>query len=151
MSISGPSISGPTSGQDGVLPFEPGHQHELRVHGVAGSTPDSLLGLQAQPAAPAAPGGITVWRAPQVPESLRAWSWSSLTSGHWYQAFYLLLLPFMIANLAGWMLPSQLLSRARTFAVYRAAMRAAALALTLNAVLLVTWILIDYLGYQCGA
>jgi hypothetical protein len=104
MSITGPSISGPTSGQDDVLPFEPGQEHELRVHGVAGSTPESMLGLQAQPAAPAAPGGITVWRAPQVPESLRAWSWSSLTSGHWYQAFYLLLLPFMIANLAGWML-----------------------------------------------
>jgi hypothetical protein len=48
------------------------------------------------------------------------------------------------------MLPPRLLQRPRTFAVYRAAMRWAALAVTLNAVLFLTWIPIDYLGYQCG-
>jgi hypothetical protein len=103
--------------------FGPGTYHELRVHGVAGTTPESMLGLQAQlggaddrnggidvrrPFSPRGttpqPGDISVWRTPEVDATLRAWSWSSLTSGHWYQAFYLLLLPFMIANLAGWML-----------------------------------------------
>lgn len=97
-------------------PLGPGAYHELRVHGVAGSPPEGMLGLRARftgaDVAPTrsdghvatAPGDISVWRPPDVAPHLRAWSWGSLTSGRWYQAFYLLLLPFMIANLAGWML-----------------------------------------------
>ncbi|WP_232668715.1 hypothetical protein [Pseudonocardia sp. TRM90224] len=97
-------------------PFGPGEYHEMRVHGVAGSSAESMLGLQARLGAvdvvrPATgcgeqpqPGDISVWHAPTTDPVLRAWSWGSLTSGHWYQAFYVLLLPFMIANLAGWML-----------------------------------------------
>ncbi|GAA4542878.1 hypothetical protein [Pseudonocardia xishanensis] len=96
--------------------------HELRVHGVAGASPESMLqqtAVEDEPGAEhdcgcpadrdahprAEPGAdeITVWRAPRRDPRLRAWSWGSLTSGKWYQAFYLLLLPFMIANLAGWM------------------------------------------------
>ncbi|NMH97882.1 hypothetical protein [Pseudonocardia acidicola] len=96
-----------------MRPLGPGRYHEMRVHGVAGTAPEAMLGLSARLVA-AAPQGrcgparplpdITVWRPPRVPRSLRAWSWSSLTSGRWYQAFYVLLLPFMLANLAGWML-----------------------------------------------
>ncbi|MEJ3653412.1 hypothetical protein WEH80_10545 [Actinomycetes bacterium KLBMP 9759] len=97
-------------------PFGPGDYHEMRVHGVAGSSAESMLGLQARLGAvdvrrPSTgcgdqpqPGDISVWHAPTTDPTLRAWSWGSLTSGHWYQAFYVLLLPFMIANLAGWML-----------------------------------------------
>ncbi len=111
-------------------PLGGGPYHELRVHGVAGTSPESMLGMQARLCASdvrgdldsaigagdaaqpgdcgpvAQPGDITVWRAPHLRRHLRAWSWSSLTSGHWYQAFYLVLLPFMIANVAGWMLLS---------------------------------------------
>lgn len=115
----------------GLPPLSPGVDHELRVHGVAGTTPDSMLGLAAvlqatgvggrdggdAPArqrgtvgadtpciADPAPGDVSVWEPPAVDPALRAYSWSSLTSGHWYQAFYLVLLPFMLANLAGWMI-----------------------------------------------
>lgn len=96
--------------------------HELRVHGVAGTPPEAMLQLGAvwvdgpggDPGAgrpwdvgvsprPSTVDQITLWRAPRRDGRVRAWSWSSLTSGRWYQAFYLLLLPFMIANLAGWM------------------------------------------------
>src|SRR3954447_22128531 len=111
-------------------PLGPGEYHELRVHGVAGTSAESMLGLAARlqatgtgpaaevrgdgsgardlPVAPdcavqPAPGDVSVWEPPEVDPRLRAFSWSSPTSGHWYQAGYLLLLPFMIANLAGWM------------------------------------------------
>jgi hypothetical protein len=92
--------------------------HELRVHGVAGTPPEAMLqlgavwidGPEGDPGdagplpQPTGADQITFWRAPRRDERVRAWSWGSLTSGKWYQALYLLLLPFMIANLAGWML-----------------------------------------------
>ena len=124
---------------------------EVRVHGVGGTQPQSML----NDLAPRQVGGDSIagfYRGSDAEgRHVEAYSWGGLTSRSGTRVLWLLLLPFLLANLAGWMLPSQLLSRARTFAVYRAAMRAAALALTLNAVLLVTWILIDYIGYQCGA
>jgi hypothetical protein len=118
-------------GPEPLPPLTPGDDHELRVHGVAGSTPESMLGVAARlqatgvagkdgadPLVPSrgaigadtaciadpAPGDVSVWEPPEVDPALRAFSWSSLTSGHWYQAFYLVLLPFMLANLAGWMI-----------------------------------------------
>src|SRR5690606_13310653 len=60
------------------------------------------------------------------------------------------LLPFTLANMAGWMCPADLARRPVLFRVFRTAARWAALAVTLNLVLLVTWIFVDYLGYQCG-
>jgi hypothetical protein len=83
---------------------------ELRVHGVAGGSPASLLQLAPrQVHRPATEGDAEIieWRQPDPPPHLRAWSWGSLTSGRWYHAFYLLLLPFMLANLAGWMVVTE--------------------------------------------
>jgi hypothetical protein len=126
---SGSTVDPATSG--GLPPLSPGDDHELRVHGVAGTSPESMLGLAARLhatgvagtgggdkpdvrrgesgaetpcVADPAPGDVSVWEPPEVDARLRAYSWSSLTSGHWYQAFYLVLLPFMLANLAGWMI-----------------------------------------------
>jgi hypothetical protein len=83
-----------------LRPLEPGEFHELRVLGVAGSSPESMLGLQArlggldveraasECGVEPKPGDISVWCPPHVEPELRAWSWGSLTSGRWYQAFY---------------------------------------------------------------
>ncbi len=76
---------------------------ELRIHGVSGTSAVELL--QARPVnadddpstdltRPAATGGWT-----------RAFRWASLTSGDPRSATWILLLPYMLANLAGWALP----------------------------------------------
>lgn len=84
---------------------------ELRVHGVAGTPPEAMLQLvppvrvdRPGDTGTDADGAISEWRRPPERPELRAWSWGSLTSGRWYQAFYVVLLPFMLANIAGWAL-----------------------------------------------
>ena len=43
-----------------------------------------------------------MWRAPHAREKLRAFDWGSLTSGRPSQALWLLLVPYVFANVAGW-------------------------------------------------
>ncbi|HST66959.1 MAG TPA: hypothetical protein VLM05_17390, partial [Mycobacteriales bacterium] len=58
----------------------------------------------------------------------------------------LLLLPFLLANLAGWMCSP----RARRSALHRWAVRVGALALTLNGLVVVAMGTVDVVAYQCG-
>jgi hypothetical protein len=136
----------------GLVPPEPHSDGvtEIRLHGVGGASPQSLLGEHPLQQV----GGDAIAGFYRRPDGegrhIEAYSWGGLTSRSGSRVLWLLLLPFLLANLAGWMFPPRLLRRPRTFAVYRAAVRWAALAVTLNAVLFLTWIPIDYLGYQCG-
>lgn len=84
---------------------------ELRVHGVAGTPPESTLGLVARPIDPPAdPCGrptdakVQTYGSPDLGHSVQAFSWRSLTSGSAKTALWILLLPFMLANVAGWAL-----------------------------------------------
>ena len=80
-----------------------GHYHELRVHGAAATPPEAMLRVPQE-----TPGGSTaharVLQRPLDHPEWRAYCWSSLTSGTWHTALWLLLVPFMLANVAGWML-----------------------------------------------
>ena len=76
---------------------------ELRIHGVSGTSAVDLLQARPVPAdddpetdltMPADTGGWT-----------RAFRWASLTSGEPASASWILLLPYMLANLSGWALP----------------------------------------------
>jgi hypothetical protein len=136
------------------------HDHvELRVHGVAGGTPASLLQLaprQVDRPATAGEGDAEIieWCQPDPPPHLRAWSWGSLTSGRWYHAFYLLLLPFMLANLAGWMVvtepgePQDDRARPVRFRATVLAVRTVGLAVTVLFVLWAQLIVADLAAYQ---
>ncbi|MDJ0342877.1 hypothetical protein QMK19_24040 [Streptomyces sp. H10-C2] len=80
-----------------------------------------------------------------VPE---AYTWCNLTSGNGSRAMWLLLLPFMVANLAHWMRPPT--GRAGLNRAYDVLVRLIALTLTLALVAAVCEVAMDLVGWQCA-
>ncbi|KUN77982.1 hypothetical protein [Streptomyces griseoruber] len=140
---------------------------ELLVHGVGGATPEKMLNDprtvritgdetaavyrragDADADAPAAdanaPSGDHHGRP--VPE---AYVWSNLTSGNGTRALWLLLLPFMVVNLAHWMRPA---AREGTRAVrlYGLLVRLAGLSLTVLLVAAACEVALDLTAWQCA-
>uniref|UniRef100_UPI004040352F hypothetical protein n=1 Tax=Streptomyces sp. SS7 TaxID=3108485 RepID=UPI004040352F len=140
---------------------------ELLVHGVGGATPEKMLNdprtvritgdetaavyrraEDADADAPAAdanaPSGGPDGRP--VPE---AYVWSNLTSGNGTRALWLLLLPFMVVNLAHWMRPA---AREGTRAVrlYGLLVRLAGLSLTVLLVAAACEVALDLTAWQCA-
>lgn len=76
---------------------------ELRIHGVSGTSAVDLLEARPVPADDdpgtdlTAPADTGAWT--------RAFRWASLTSGDPKSASWILLLPYMLANVAGWAIP----------------------------------------------
>ncbi|MFJ9683339.1 hypothetical protein ACIRP2_35635 [Streptomyces sp. NPDC101194] len=93
--------------------------------------------------------------AEQHPERYRdrpvaeAYCWSNLTSGNGSRALWLLLLPFMVVNLAHWMRPT---ARARTRAVrlYGVVVRLVALSLTVLLTAAACEVALDLTAWQCA-
>jgi hypothetical protein len=123
---------------------------ELRVHGVGGTTPGALLGdlapLQVAGDSVAGFYRTTDVSAGGVGRHVEAYSWGGLTSRSGTRVLWLLLLPFLLANLAGWMCSP----RARRSWLHRWAVRLGGLGLTLNGLVVVAMGTVDVLGYQCG-
>ncbi|MEV0132013.1 hypothetical protein AB0H83_26555 [Dactylosporangium sp. NPDC050688] len=128
---------------------------ELRVHGVTGTPAEDVLDRpllrrvagdtdagffrpRAEYGAVTGPGGV----------ALEAYRWGNLTAGAAARALWLLLLPFMFANVAIWLRPD-VGTRAR--AVIRALTRVFALTLTASFVLSFVEISMDLVGWQCAA
>ena len=89
----------PISLPDGVV--------ELRIHGVSGTPPESLLKATPIRVAGSPKSGFYRTRAGESSEGLiEAYSWGGLTSGSRASALWLLLLPFALVNVGGWMLPT---------------------------------------------
>ncbi|MFJ7589099.1 hypothetical protein ACIQZO_17310 [Streptomyces sp. NPDC097617] len=136
---------------------------ELLVHGVAGAAPGELLG---DPRTVRVTGDSTaaVFRRTEdadaedhperyagrpVPE---AYCWSRLTSGNGARALWLLLLPFMVANLAHWARPA---TRAadpapRAVRTYGVLVRVLALSLTVLLIAAACEVALDLLAWQCA-
>ncbi|MET9905344.1 hypothetical protein ABZZ74_00765 [Streptomyces sp. NPDC006476] len=133
---------------------------ELRVHGVGGTSPESELG---HPAVLRVAGDRQagfyrrVWdsrRGTDDPPGFRreGYSWGGLTSGDNKRALWLLLLPFMLLNMAFYMDPGHSAERRRRSVEARiVAQRLLALSLTGTAVLAATSVSMDLVGWQCGA
>ncbi|MCB5180179.1 hypothetical protein [Streptomyces antimicrobicus] len=133
---------------------------ELHVHGVAGASPEDLLD---DPRTVRVTGDATaaVFRraadadAEAHPERHRdrpvpeAYCWSRLTSGNGTRALWLLLLPFMVANLAHWARPAAPGSP-RTARAYGVLVRVVALTLTVLLVAAAGEVSLDLIAWQCA-
>ncbi|MGH8872783.1 MAG: hypothetical protein ACRDWS_12480 [Acidimicrobiia bacterium] len=80
--------------------------NELRVHGVSGTPPRDML--YTDPVTDAKLDDYTkVYRVPATDEGYdpeaQAFHWGGLTAGSWHTAFWILLAPFALANVAGWL------------------------------------------------
>ncbi len=119
---------------------------ELRVHGVGGTPPDAILGdLAPEQVMGDAIAGFyrtSDHRASaadqagrlDVDRHVEVYSWGGLTSRSKIRVLWLALLPFLLANLAGWMCPAGTRNSAWKFRLHRLAAGLGSLALTVNAI-----------------
>lgn len=121
---------------------------ELRVHGVGGTTPEELLD-EPHPRQVAGDRIAGFFRRDDVEgRHVEAYSWGGLTSRSGVRVLWLLLLPFTLANLAGWMYRPD--SGGRPPRGHRGLLRLLGFALTLVYVLWLCSIAMDLIAYQCG-
>ncbi|MEU4269197.1 hypothetical protein [Streptomyces sp. NPDC026092] len=133
---------------------------ELLVHGVGGATPQDMLG---DPRTVRITGDTTAamhrraddadaedhperYAERPVPE---AYVWSNLTSGNGARALWLLLLPFMVANLAHWMRPPAK-GHPRLVRLYGTLVRLVALTLTVLLTAAACEVALDLTAWQCA-
>ncbi|MFJ9037384.1 hypothetical protein ACIRF8_12455 [Streptomyces sp. NPDC102406] len=133
---------------------------ELLVHGVGGTTPQEMLD---DPRTVRVSGDETAavfrrvedadaesraqdYRGKPVPE---AYVWCNLTSGNGSRALWLLLLPFMVVNLAHWMRPDAL-RRSRAVRFYGLLVRLTGLTLTVLFVAAACEVALDLTAWQCA-
>ncbi|MET9375939.1 hypothetical protein ABZX98_17590 [Streptomyces sp. NPDC002992] len=133
---------------------------ELLVHGVGGATPQDMLG---DPRTVRVTGDTTAamhrraddldaedhperYAERPVPE---AYCWSNLTSGNGARALWLLLLPFMVVNLAHWMRPPGK-GHPRLVRLYGVLVRLVALTLTVLLTAAACEVALDLTAWQCA-
>jgi MFS family permease len=155
---------------DGFLDLTRGGRTELRIHGVSGTPPEGMLN-HPHPR-PVAGDGVAGfyrrwWPGGQPPPTCadrdeehhrhrEAYSWGGLTSGAASRALWLLLLPFMLLNVAFYMTPRPPLQdpgstlRSLLRKVSAAIQRLLALSLTGSLVLSAIGVAMDLVGWQCG-
>jgi hypothetical protein len=126
---------------------------ELRIHGVSGTPVESML---------ADPHPVQVWGDGTAgyyrrkadgndgTDHLEAYSWGGLTAGTGMRAAWLLLLPFMLVNLASWAHPSRPADRNAAVGTMSGAVRVLGLVLTATLVLTGAVLGIDVLAWQCA-
>ncbi|GGX58489.1 hypothetical protein [Streptomyces fructofermentans] len=154
----------------GLGPAPADNALELLVHGVGGTTPEDMLDdprtvritgddtaavfrraddveAEREAAEEAAQGRTGRRGGRPVPE---AYVWCNLTSGNGSRALWLLLLPFMVVNLAHWMRPTVRDNRIRTVRLYGLLVRLVGLSLTVLLVAAACEVALDLVAWQCA-
>lgn len=138
----------------------PGLNLELLVHGVGGATPAEMLN---DPGTRRVTGDHTAAvhrRTEDVDAECRpqeytdepvreAYCWSNLTSGNGARALWLILLPFMVANLAHWSRPAAE-GRRTAVRVHGVIVRLISLGLTVLFVAAACEVALDLVAWQCA-
>ncbi|MFE9172840.1 hypothetical protein ACFYNZ_25780 [Streptomyces kebangsaanensis] len=133
---------------------------ELLVHGVGGTTPERMLDDPRTVRITGDDTAAVFRRADDVDAETRpgkhrgtpvpeAYVWCNLTSGNGARALWLLLLPFMVVNLAHWMRPGAP-GRPRTTRLYGLLVRLAGLTLTVLLVAAACEVALDLTAWQCA-
>ncbi len=145
-------------------PLEPTHALELRVHGVHGTSPQSMLGIEAHQVAGDAVTGIfrtsgkLPYRELRAGHAVEAYSWGALTSGvqgalGWLRrVLWLTLLPFAFVNVAYWSrfhLNPESVAHGRESRISARCVRWAGMAMTCLFVLTPCLVFIDLVAWQC--
>ncbi|HVM36495.1 MAG TPA: hypothetical protein VM784_14290 [Actinomycetota bacterium] len=124
---------------------------ELRVHGVGGSTPAQILGEESDEHTLRTAGDhVASFHARKRNLRVEGYVWGRLTSRALLQPLWLLLLPFTLINVAGWMHPPEDEVRPWTTATLHALLRLEGLVLTATYVLWLSAILLEGVFYQWG-
>jgi hypothetical protein len=126
---------------------------ELRVHGVGGATTEGLLGVHwPDQTARVAGGGSTTFVARRADPGVEGYLWGRLSAGATLQPLWLLLLPFTLLNVAGWMhQPPRRGGRgAWRLAAQRLVVGTLGLSLTMTSVVWLAIIAVDVAAYQWG-
>ncbi|MCX4825136.1 hypothetical protein OG883_35815 [Streptomyces sp. NBC_01142] len=142
------------------VPQSGGPALELLVHGVGGATPQDMLGDPRTVRVTGDEKAAVYRRTEDVEAELRpdqhadrpipeAYCWSNLTSGNGARALWLLLLPFMVVNLAHWMRP-RAKGRRGTTRLYGVLVRLVALSLTVLLTAAACEVALDLLAWQCA-
>ncbi|WP_422739236.1 hypothetical protein ACN263_08365 [Micromonospora sp. WMMD729] len=125
---------------------------ELRVHGVSGASTEQVLGLArtVQVAGDRMGGFVRVrprWATPEARGvTLEAYRWGDLPSGTVARTLALvLLLPFLLVNVAIWMRPAN----PRSESLVKSLCRVLALTLTVLYVLAIAGVALDLLAWHC--
>lgn len=130
----------PDTGPRGVV--------EIRVHGVGGTPPEDLLGETTPPGLIRVAGeGKSAFFARRNQET-EGYAWGPLTSGALAQPLWILLLPFTLVNVGGWMLPARPEDRDGGWKLARVIVVLLGLTLTVGYVFGIAVIVIRQLFYQ---
>lgn len=127
---------------------------ELRIHGVGGSSPERLLGERhPDDVVRLRVGHRTGLWARRADPTVQGYVWGGLTAGSRLQPLWVVLLPFTLCNVAGWMHPPLTASARRRQRVQAVRVLVTVLGTTLTASW-VLWLAViggDYLAFQEGA
>lgn len=128
---------------------------ELRVHGVSGTPPEELLdSYDIERVRGDAVAGFFRRRHPDddAGVDIEAYSWGGLTSRSWTRALWVLLGPFALVNVAGWMLPGPPVNGHRRWphVVAHGAIRLLALHMTVMVIMWVGQVTVEFMAFQFG-